>query len=233
MDARKHKTNLTNILIDIYKNPMLASSLGFKGGTCAMLFYGLPRFSVDLDFDYLGDRGKLDEIISEITRLLAQKFRIKDQSTKYNTLFWQINYEKGEHNIKVEISTRDNSHNHYDNCSFYGVSIKILNIRDMIAHKMIAFTERPSIANRDLFDMHFFLGMQYAASINYEIIKLRTGKTPLEFYKFLLDLVSKINSKKILEGLGEVLSDPQKNWAKARLLIELKGLIQRQMDLIE
>lgn len=232
MDIKKHKINLTNILIDIYKDSLLSSSLGFKGGTATMLFYNLPRFSVDLDFDIIGNKNKLSEVLTKLTDLLSKKYVIKEQSTKYNTLFWLISYGKGEHNIKIEVSTRDNSHNHYNNVSFYGVTLKVLDIKDMIAHKMVAFTERPSIANRDLFDIHFLLGTEYAQDINYKIIKERTGKDPKKFYKFLLKLVNKINPHNILDGLGEVLTDPQKDWAKAKLLIELKGLIQRQIDLI-
>lgn len=232
MDITKHKTNLTNILIDIYKDPTLARSLGFKGGTCTMLFYDLPRFSVDLDFDFIGDKNKMDQIINKITELLSKKFTIKDQSTKYNTLFWLVSYQKGEHNIKVEISTRDNPYNHYNNHLFYGVTVKVLDIKDTIAHKMVAFTERPSIANRDLFDIHYLLGTEHAANINYEIVKLRTGKEPKDFYLFLLELITKINPKNILDGLGEVLTNSQKDWAKSKLLIELKGLIKRQIDLL-
>lgn len=230
MDITKHKTNLTNILIDIYKDNLLSNSLGFKGGTATMLFYGLPRFSVDLDFDFTGNKSEVEKIILKLSEILSKKYTIKDQSTKYNTLFWLISYGKGEHNIKVEISTRDNSRNHYSSQIFYGVGIKTLDMKDMIAHKMVAFTERPSIANRDLFDIHYLLGTEYATNLNYEIIKLRTGKNPKEFYEFLLRSVEKINPKNILEGLGEVLTDSQKDWTKAKLLIELKGLIQRQID---
>ena len=39
------------ILKDVYTDVSIAPLLGFKGGTCAYFFYGLPRFSVDLDFD--------------------------------------------------------------------------------------------------------------------------------------------------------------------------------------
>lgn len=232
MDIRKHKTNLTNILIDIYKDKTLARSLGFKGGTSAMLFYNLPRFSVDLDFDYIGDKTKLSEVVSKITDLLSKKYKIKDQSTKFNTLFWLLSYAKGEHNIKLEISTRETSYNKYETKVFYGVNLKVISIRDMIAHKMVAFTERPAVANRDLFDIHYLLGTEYAADINYEIIKKRTAKEPKEFYMGLLTLIETINPNKILEGLGEVLTDSQKDWAKAKLLVELKNLIQRQIDLV-
>ena len=61
MDITKHKTNLTNILIDIYKDSLLSSRLGFKGGTATMLFYNLPRFSVDLDFDIIGGHSFVED----------------------------------------------------------------------------------------------------------------------------------------------------------------------------
>lgn len=233
MDITKHKTNLTNILIDIYKDSYLAGKIGFKGGTAAMLFYNLPRFSVDLDFDYIGEKSKINETLSKITEIVSKKYTIKDQSAKFNTLFWLLSYGKGEHNIKLEISTRDNSYNHYQTKFFYGVGIKVLDIGDMIAHKMVAFSERPSLANRDLFDIHYLLGTEHASAINYEVIKKRTGKKPIEFYKLILNLIETVKSDKILEGLGEVLTDSQKDWAKAKLLIEVKSLVQRQIDLIQ
>ena len=56
------------------------------------------------------------------------------------------------------------------------VNIKVLDIKDMIAHKMVAFTERPAVANRDLFDTHFLLGTEYASEINYDVIKKEQEK---------------------------------------------------------
>ena len=44
--------------------------------------------------------------------------------------------------------------------------------------------------------------------------------------------MNKVNSKNILAGLGEVLTDSQKDWAKAKLVEEIKGLVQRQIDLL-
>jgi len=235
LNIMRHKTNLTNILIDVYKNSTLGPILGFKGGTAAMLFYNLPRFSVDLDFDLVAnfkkDSQELKTFIEKMTLLLASKFEIKDQSVKYNTLFWLVSYGSGLAHIKVEVSTRDNLYNHYNLIPFYGVTIKVLSIKDMIAHKLVAVVERRSVANRDLFDIHYLLSSQYAGEINNEIIKWRTGKEPKEFYIFLLEFVDKINSNSVLAGLGEVLTDSQKNWAKAKLIQELKGLIQRQIDL--
>jgi len=237
LDITIHKTNLTNILIDIFKNSSLGPLLGFKGGTAALLFYNLPRFSVDLDFDLIVDLKKdspeLKEFIDKMSSLLSTKFEIKDQSAKYNTLFWLVSYGTGLANIKVEVSTRDNPYNHYNLVPFYGTTIRVIDLKDMMAHKLVAVTERGILANRDLFDIHYFLGLPEASQINYQIIKHRTGKDPKEFYLSLLKYLDKINSKSILSGLGEVLTDSQKDWAKAKLITEIKGLVQRQIDLLQ
>lgn len=236
LDITIHKTNLTNILIDIFKNSFIGPLLGFKGGTAALLFYNLPRFSVDLDFDLIVDFKKdspeLKELIDKMTSVLSAKFEIKDKSMKYNTLFWLISYGNGLSNIKVEISTRDNPYNHYNLVPFYGTTIRVIDLKDMIAHKLVTVTEREAPANRDLFDIHYFLGLPQASQINYQIIKHRTGKNPKEFYISLLKYLDKINSKSILSGLGEVLTDSQKDWAKVKLIQETKGLILRQIDLL-
>jgi len=237
LNIKEHKINLTNILIEIYKDATLGSVLGFKGGTAAMLFYDLPRFSVDLDFDLIANykegSKELENFVGNMTDLLSKKYMVKDQSVKYNTLFWLVSYGKGLANIKVEVSTRNTSLNHYSLKPFYGVSVKVMDVGDMIAHKMIALMERDIMANRDLFDVHYFLSTSYVNEINYEIIKDRTGKDPIDFYKDLYNFVDNINSSTILNGLGEVLDRSQKDWMKAKLKTELLGLIKRQIEVLD
>lgn len=232
LDIAKHKTILTNILIDIYKEDLLGSSLGFKGGTASMLFYNLPRFSTDLDFDLLNNDGNTEDVIKTMTQLLSKKYDVKEQIEKYNTLFWLVSYGDGLTNIKIEVSTREKPFDTYDIKTLYGIKLKVSKIGDMIANKMVAATERAVTANRDLFDIHFFLSSIYVNNINHDIIKYRTGKEPVEFYTFLYGIVSNIENKNILDGLGEVLNDGQKDWVKSKLKIELLGLIQRQIDMV-
>ncbi len=229
LQINTHKTHLTNILLDIYKDSELAGALGFKGGTAAMLFYDLPRFSVDLDFDLIGETKN---VVERMTKLLGAKYTIKDSSTKYNTLFWLLTYGERTTHIKVEISTRDNPFNHYEQKTFYGTRVQVLISPDMVAHKLVAALERASKASRDLFDIHYFLSSPVGTKINYEIIRDRTGQEPREFYQSLLKVVSKIERKRILNGLGELLTEPKKDWARAKLLDELIGLIERNRDLM-
>jgi predicted nucleotidyltransferase component of viral defense system len=51
LDRNIHKTILLQILKDIYTSTSLGPVLGFKGGAAAYFFYGLGRFSAELDFD--------------------------------------------------------------------------------------------------------------------------------------------------------------------------------------
>lgn len=236
LEINQHKVHLTNILMDIYKNSFLSGILGFKGGTAGMLFYGLPRFSVDLDFDFLPNSQKDNTLIATATKeigdIVESKYNVIDKSTKLNTLFWVLSYGKGFSHVKIEVSTREVPYNHYTLQNYYGTSVKLITAPDMVAHKMVAIMDRTTTANKDLFDTHYFLGSKYAGDINYDIIKHRTGLEPHAFYKKLLEFLDGVDNKNILSGLGEVLTEPQKDWAKAKLLEELKGLISRQLDLV-
>ncbi|MFZ8803249.1 MAG: nucleotidyl transferase AbiEii/AbiGii toxin family protein [Candidatus Calescibacterium sp.] len=57
-DISKHRNVLLMILKDIYSDATISPSLGFKGETALHLFYNLPRFSIDLDFDLLDEEKK-------------------------------------------------------------------------------------------------------------------------------------------------------------------------------
>jgi len=233
LETNQHKVHLTNILMDVYKNSFLSEVLGFKGGTAGMLFYDLPRFSVDLDFDFVKkDQDLIIKATQEINNIVESKYTVVDKSTKLNTLFWVLSYGKGFSRVKIEVSTREVPHNRYLLQNYYGTSIKLITISDMIAHKMVAILDRAITANKDIFDTHYFLKSKYAGDINYDIIKHRTGLEPKDFYIKLLGFLDKVNNKNILSGLGEVLTDSQKDWAKAKLLVELKELIKRQIDLL-
>lgn len=229
LDIAKHKAHLVNMLMEIFKDNLLSNKLAFKGGTAAMLFYKLPRFSIDLDFDLI---GSVEGVYARMSELLAKNYKIMDSSDKLHTLFWKVSYGTGLANVKVEISTRDNSYNHYSQNLLYGVNLKVMEAPDMVAHKMVAVIERKITANRDLFDTHYFLSSPYGVEINYDVIKERTGQKPREFLHDLLIFVKKVEGKDILNGLGEVLTEPQKDWARMKLKTELMGLIQRNIDLM-
>ena len=234
LDSQKHKVHLSNILSSLYKNSQVSTNLGFKGGTACYFFYELPRFSVDLDFDLIIPslilKSAKDMLIKNITAILDKNYDVIDSSTKYNTLFWLVSYEKGQRNIKIEISVRDFP-NTYEVRNFYGTSVNVLQIGDIIAHKLVAIQDRKITATRDIFDGHFFLGSKYATAINNEIIEFRTGLKIYDFYKSLDKFINNYKPKSTLDGLGELLDERQKNWIRSgKMISEFTGLVERQIE---
>ncbi len=222
-EVQKHKINLTNLLVKLYKDSEIAPTLGFKGGTACYFFYDLPRLSVDLDFDFINlskfNDEKKDKIIRKIEDILVKDYEILDSSKKLNTLFWLVSYEKGTRNIKIEISTRDYP-NSYEYRNFYGTTINVLKIGDIIAHKLVAIQDRNTTANRDIFDAQYFLRTKYMDDINYEIIKYRTGLEKKEFLIGLLKFLEEYKSKSMVEGLGELVTNEQKDWIRSGAMVE-------------
>lgn len=108
IDITTHKNILVKILKDIFTNHMIAPHLGFKGGTAALLFYNLSRFSVDLDFDLLEPSKEL-VIFETIKTILSKYGTIKAQNKRYSLFFLLAYQDKqvGAQNIKVEINKRN------------------------------------------------------------------------------------------------------------------------------
>lgn len=224
LNKQRHEQILKNILRDIYTTTDLEGKLTFKGGTCLYLFYGLDRFSIDLDFN-LTTESFNDQLVTEI---ITKYLIIDDQFEKHFTWFWLGSYEKGKQKIKVEINKRDYP-DRYVNKDFYGLTIPTLAPDLMLAHKLCAITDRKKLQNRDLFDAHFMFTKQF--EINEEIIKIRTGKTLKEYFIQLIEFIEKnVNPNTILEGLGELITDQQKDHVKVTLkrdlLFDLKSRVQ-------
>jgi len=221
LNRQKHEQILKSILRDIYTDPYLQASLAFKGGTCLYLFYGLDRFSVDLDFDLRTD--KFDEAI--LNEIIEKYLLVKDRTSKHFTWFWLGSYEKAFQKIKVEVSKR-NFPDQYINKDFYGLTVSVMEPSCMFAHKLCAITDRKKLQNRDLYDAHFMFNAQF--DINEEIIRLRTGKTTKEYFAELVTYIEKnVTDNNILDGLGELLTDQQKNNVRTTLkrdiLFDLKS----------
>lgn len=217
LEIQRHKLFLVQILKEIYSDISIASLLGFKGGTAAYLFYNLPRFSVDLDFNLL-DINKEDVVIQAMREILTNAGKIKDQSEKKATIFYLLSYDEKSHNIKVEISKRTFSE-FYEVKNYLGISMLIIRKEDMLAHKLVALSERKSPANRDYFDLWFFMKNNW--DIRKEIVELRTGMDINKYLRKCIEKVQEVDEKHILQGLGEVLDAELKNWVKNNLKKDL------------
>lgn len=213
-----HRNAFVDILRAVYSDPLLRNNLGFKGGTAAMLFYQLPRFSVDLDFDLL-DPGKKEEVFKKLMEILPKFGAVIEAFDKHYTLFFLLSYEKGERGLKVEISKRIIK-SVYTPKNFLGISMLVMRQEDMAASKLSALLTRKRFAARDLFDLWFFLKENW--QIDEEFLKAKSGLSLEQALKKAQPLVKNIKSTELLAGLGELLEDnKQKAWVKDRLQEEL------------
>jgi predicted nucleotidyltransferase component of viral defense system len=226
LDRNIHKTILLQILKDIYTDTSLGPILGFKGGTAANLFYDLGRFSVDLDFDLL-DETKVDFIFEKLEKILREYGTIKEKYKKQNTLFFVLSYDEKAQNIKVEINRR-NFGSRYALKNYLGISMLVMVKEDMFAHKLVAMLERSRIANRDVYDLWHFLKNHWP--INKEMVEKRTKMTFREYLKKCIKFVDSLSDRNILSGMGELLDEKQKSWAKNHLKKDTVFLLKVRLE---
>jgi len=213
LNMAEHKNILVNILKDVFTNKDIGPFLGFKGGTAAYLFYDLDRASLDLDFDLL-DEKQGDIVIEKMKIIISQYGKLKDAKKKRYSIFLLLSYREDSPNIKVEINLRDFG-SEYEVKSYLGISMKVMVRQDMLAHKLVAMYERMGKANRDIFDVNFFLHKNW--QINEKIIELRTELSIEKFLKKCIKLLEDLPDKGILSGMGELLDDKKKSWVKKNL----------------
>lgn len=213
-----HRTNFLNILRAVYSDPELRTILGFKGGTAALLFYELPRFSVDLDFDLL-DPEKKQLVFAKVKTILEKSGILSQSLEKQYTLFYLLHYQKGERSLKIEISKRYSSSS-FEIKNYLGISMLVMKQGDMTAGKLSALLTRREFASRDMFDLEFFLRNNW--SINEEVVKQKTELPLKDALEKAIEMVESVDKDKLLAGLGELLEDSkQKVWVKDKLKDEL------------
>lgn len=225
LEIATHRNVLIHILKDIYTNQTLGPMLGFKGGTAAYMFYGLSRFSVDLDFDLL-DNEKEALIFEKIKRILETYGQLTEARKKRFNLFYILVYNnkiQNAYNVKIEVNLR-NFGSEYEVKSYLGIPMKVMVKSDMAANKLVALFERQGKTNRDIFDVWFFLKNNWP--INEKIIEKRTNMPMKKFLQTCIDLLNKVSNRNILSGIGELLDTQQKVWVKKELRSETIFLLK-------
>ena len=226
LDYSKHKNILLQILKDIYSDTSIAPHLGFKGGTAALLFYDLTRDSVDLDFDLL-DESKEQAVFEKIQKIVAGYGKTVDSRIKRFNLVNIISYDTKSQNIKVEVNRRQFG-SKYDLKTLLGISMLVMVREDMFAHKLMAMHERIGKTSRDIYDAWFFLKNNWP--INKEIVEQRSGKSFKELLQATAEQLEKMENRNILVGLGEFLTESQKDWARAKLRDETIFLLKARLE---
>ena len=192
-----HKVWLYRILTGIYDNAFLASVLYFKGGTAAAMRGLLDRFSVDLDFDFVGKDEQLKQTRTELEKIFSDLgLEIADASKKVPQYFLKYpNTPQERSTLKVDVTTTKILANTYEPVQLAEINriVYCQSIETMFANKLVATIERfekgGSIAGRDIYDIHhFFLqGFSYSSPVIVE----RRGTTVHKFFEVLTTFVDK------------------------------------------
>ena len=154
IDYPKHQNILLQILKDIFSDTSIAPFLGFKGGTAALMFYGLDRDSFDIDLDLL-DESKEQEVFEKIQKIVAGYGKVIDSRIKQFNLITIISYDQKSQNIKIEVNRR-NFGSKYELKTLLGIPMLVMAKEDMFANKLMAMYERIGKTSRDVYDVYFF-----------------------------------------------------------------------------
>lgn len=187
-------------LWELYKDNYLKEFLVFKWGTSLMLFYGLPRFSEDLDFSLVDWYDK--ELISLKTNHILKSlwFRIEKYiNNKENSVgkkcYYNIDWEEFE--LKLEISNRTfNTPLRYTsellNINNRSIPINLLELSQNFAHKICAFFDRNRW--RDTVDIYYYL--KNDSPIDKDIIYERLWDSIDNILNEYISVISKIENRK-------------------------------------
>lgn len=181
----------TIVLNSLYST--ITDELVFKGGTCLLFFYGLNRFSEDLDFT-MTKEFNIKKLISNLKKDLenlgissrisklgedksAMSFRIGAEGPLFTKeierCFVKIEISKREKVYLPKISELKTNYN-----SILGFNLNIMSEKEILAEKVRALLTRNRV--RDLFDLYFLLKKRIKA--DRDLINKK-----LEYYKKTFD----------------------------------------------
>lgn len=225
-----HKAWLYRLLIAIVDNDKL-QQLHFKGGTCAAMCGFLDRFSVDLDFDYLGSVDTLPEISQEFRRLFKDLgLEIKDSSVKVPQFFLKYPTKNihVRNTVKIDVSYPVPHANTYQAIKLTDIDRVVVcqDLPTMFANKLVAVTDRfnrhQSVAGRDIYDIHHFFVNAY--SYNGAVISERTGLTVLKYLQILeLFVAERITNTILDQDLNHLI--PYNDFRRLRKTLKIETLM--------
>lgn len=238
-----HKAWLYRLLEGIADDRGLSSVLYFKGGSCASMLGWLPRFSVDLDFDYAGTtvpdriravRARLEKLFNELGLVIS------DQSKNGIQYFLKYAHPNtyARRSLKIEASFPLFTSSVYEPARFIEID-RILHCQTretMFAHKLVApldrFEKTGQIAGRDIFDIHHFFmsGVPYRL----EVIEERRGISAPHFLGELRDFIKRLVTEKVItEDLSFLLPLPDFKRIRTILKREVLTLIQDEIQRLQ
>ena len=226
----KHKAWLYRILSGIYGDQTLATSLYFKGGTCAAMRGLLDRYSVDIDFDYVAPQNEMDNVRKRMEEIFIKiGIEVKEKSQNIPQYFLRYPALPNERNtLKIDTTFPPPKSNSYESAVFGEINciVTCQTIETMFANKLVALADRweknKSIAGRDVYDIHHFFiqGFRY----NSDVIIERRKKAPADFFQELIEFIeSQITQTIIDQDINALL--PYEQFRKIRNILKQETLM--------
>ena len=220
-----HKAWLYRVLRKIADNNFLVSVLYFKGGTCAAMQGFLDRFSVDLNFDFTGEKKQILKVKKNLENIFIDLgLEIKDQSNDALQYFLKYPAKTPKRNtIKIDTFFPPLAGNKYEAVRLPDIDRIVYSqtIETMFANKLIALIDRfkkgNAIAARDLYDVHHFFLQGY--DYDKDIIENYADKSILDFITELYDFVNKKISQRMIDQDLNFLIAPEKFQKIRKILI--------------
>ncbi|MDR2292937.1 MAG: nucleotidyl transferase AbiEii/AbiGii toxin family protein [Prevotellaceae bacterium] len=221
IDINKYRFLIIQILKDIYSNIELSNYLGLKGETALMLFYDLPRCSIDLDFNLL-NHSKEKLVLEKIKNIFKKYGNIFDLAIIFFGQTITLSYGTDNRKTKIEISKQE-SNNHYEIKNLLGISMQVMTIDDIFAHKLCDLTDSSAVLNRSIFDSWYLLNKN--VEINKFIIETRTRMNFNDYLQKCINKLESIEINELLDGMEEFVSADMQNTINTTLLPETIRLL--------
>lgn len=158
--------------IDVIKKilPCLGENYILKGGTALYLYYGLDRFSEDIDLDSKGKLNFLNNISSLCKRENWNITIKKDTETVFRVMIdYNSKNSRGDYPLKIEVSSRNKKLLNMGSLSYKNIEgVNVYDVSEIINMKMSAFDNRDKI--RDLYDLAYLL-KKYPEEFNLSQLK--------------------------------------------------------------
>ena len=144
-DKEKHLTLIKDVLSYIFSSSA-SSDLVLKGGTALLLFYGLNRFSEDIDLD--ATSVNLKNLLATYASKKGYKLRVTKDSEHVKR--YMIDYDTGG-SLKVEVFYRHRKLRQSDINVVSGV--RVYTLERLLKTKIVAFLSANRNKIRDLYDI--------------------------------------------------------------------------------
>lgn len=225
----QYRENLIIEIVQTLAKSEAGSQIAFKGGTALKLFWDLPRYSEDIDYDFLSDNSETNLFDAINSLCKKNRWEITDDAVKHNTILFELRFPGPERSfrIKIEISTREKE---FETTILLlrGVPILTLTPSFLMTEKLFTFIDRQ--AGRDFFDAWFIIKNAYP--LDERMIQKAFGNQ-VKFYQTLLMEIENADSKKILQNTGKLLDYDNRNWIKTSFLSDFKRLVRNRIAILK